>query len=180
MNTIDLRALVQRAKERDPDAWEAIYRHVHPGLYSYARRRLASQEQTEDAVSETMTRAIDAADRFEWSGGGLSAWLFGILRNVVLETYRASGRTTGPDPAVEAAVGDDPLDAVLLSEEAAYVRRAFDSLAADDREVLELRVVAGLDANEVGAVLRKRPGAVRMAQSRALTRLRSLMDGATP
>ncbi len=178
MNTIDLRALAQRAQDRDPDAWEAIYRQAHPGLYAYARRRLATEEQTEDAVSETMTRAIDAVDRFEWSGGGLNAWLYGILRNVVLEAYRASGRS-GPEALTEPA-GYDPLDAVLVKEEAAGVRLAFSRLAADDREVLELRVVAGLDASEVGAVLRKRPGAVRMAQSRALTRLRSLMDGVAP
>ena len=179
MSTIDLRALAQRAKERDPDAWEAIYRQAHPGLYAYARRRLATEEQTEDAVSETMTRAIDAVDRFEWSGGGLNAWLFGILRNVVLETYRSSGRAR-PDLAVDTTFAVDPVDAVLLSEEVACVQRAFGSLTADDREVLELRVVAGLDASEAGAVLRKRPGAVRMAQSRALTRLRSLMDGTAP
>lgn len=126
-----------------------------------------------------MIRAIDGVDRFEWSGGGLNAWLFGILRNVVLEAYRSSGRTS-PGDLLGATVGGDPLDAVLVSEEAACVRRAFGALTADDQEVLELRVVAGLDASEAGAVLRKRPGAVRMAQSRALSRLRSLLDGAVP
>jgi RNA polymerase sigma-70 factor (ECF subfamily) len=178
VNTIDLRVLARRAQGRDPDAWEAIYRQAHPGLCAYARRRLATEEQAEDAVSETMTRAIDAVDRFEWSAGGLNAWLFGILRNVVLETYRAAGRT-GLDPYIE-PTSDDPLETVLVNEEAACVRRAFSRLVDDDREVLELRVVAGLDASEVGAVVGKRPGAVRMAQSRALTRLRSLMDGAAP
>ncbi len=179
MTTIDLRALVQRAKDRDPDAWETIYRQVHPRLYAYARRRLATDEQTEDAVSETMTRAIDAFDRFEWSGGGLDAWLHGILRNVVLEAYRTGGREWPQLLAEMASVADGPLDAVLAREAAESVRHAFHRLAPGDQELLELRVVSGLDAVEVGEVVGKGAGAVRMAQSRALTRLRALLEGAT-
>jgi RNA polymerase sigma-70 factor (ECF subfamily) len=45
-------------------------------------------------------------------------------------------------------------------------------LSDDDRELLDLRVVGGLSADEVASVLGKQPGAVRMAQSRALDRLR--------
>ena len=52
------------------------------------------------------------------------------------------------------------------------MRQAFARLSDADRELLELRVVAGLSAEEAAAVLGRRPGAVRMAQSRALTRLR--------
>ena len=52
------------------------------------------------------------------------------------------------------------------------MREAYTRLSDDDREVLDLRVVAGLSADEVAAVLGKQPGAVRMAQSRALERLR--------
>ena len=56
------------------------------------------------------------------------------------------------------------------------MRAAFERLGDEDREVLELRVVAGLSAEEVGNVLGKRAGAVRMAQSRALERLRRELD----
>jgi RNA polymerase sigma-70 factor (ECF subfamily) len=72
-----------------------------------------------------------------------------------------------------------PLDHVLGREEATGLRRAFDRLAEEDRELLELRVVAGLDAAEVGRVLGKRAGAVRQAQSRALARLRVLLEEET-
>jgi RNA polymerase sigma-70 factor (ECF subfamily) len=42
--------------------------------------------------------------------------------------------------------------------------------------LLELRVVAELSTDEVASVLGRKPGAVRMAQSRALTRLRALIS----
>ena len=59
------------------------------------------------------------------------------------------------------------------------VRAAFAKLGPADQEVLELRIMAGLSADEVAQTLGKRPGAVRMAQNRALGRLRALMDGSS-
>ena len=52
------------------------------------------------------------------------------------------------------------------------LRAAFERLDRDERELLELRVVAGLSSAEVADVLGKQPSAVRMAQKRALARLR--------
>jgi RNA polymerase sigma-70 factor (ECF subfamily) len=69
-----------------------------------------------------------------------------------------------------------PEDQLLLSDEHRQVRDAFDRLSPKDRDLLELRVVGGLSAGEVGEIMKMRPGAVRMAQQRALTRLRSHLD----
>ena len=60
-----------------------------------------------------------------------------------------------------------PLDQVLNDEEAAAVRIAFARLDPAEQELLELRVVSRLSAEEVASVIGKRPGAVRTAQSRA-------------
>ena len=48
------------------------------------------------------------------------------------------------------------------------MRAALASLPADDREVVWLRVCAGLTSEQVGEIVGKRPGAVRMQQLRAL------------
>lgn len=169
--------LLARARAHDPDAWEAIYRRAYPGLVAFARRRLATREQADDAVSEVMARAIGAVDRLTLGAAGIDGWLYGILRNVVLETYRV--RPPVAEPAVDPAAPDrGPLERVVAGEEATLVRRAFSRLPDSDREVLELRVVAGLGAEAVGEVLGKRSGAVRMAQARALGRLRANLQEA--
>jgi RNA polymerase sigma-70 factor (ECF subfamily) len=124
-----------------------------------------------------MARALDRIDGFRPQGAGLPGWLYGILRNVLRESYRAGARTTLPglgDNEHDGVVGHelDPLRYVLRDERANDVRAAFSRLSAADREVLELRVVGGLNADDVALALGKRAGAVRMAQSRALARLR--------
>ena len=174
----DAGALVDRARAGDEDAWEELYRRAYPRLHAYAQRRLDA-DGARDAVSETMVRAVAAIDRYQpLSGtGGFEGWLFGICRHVVLDAQRAAGRR-GYDPPVEVAVHVDFTEGLVSVEEAAAVRAAFARLSDDDRELLELRVVAGLSAEEAAAVLGRRPGAVRMAQSRALARLRRHLEAA--
>ncbi len=170
--------LVRRAREGDAGAWEALYRRAYPRLLAYARRRLPG-EQAQDAVSETMVRAVKGIDRFRSEGAGFDAWLYGILRHVVLDAQGGQRRQSS-DPVPETVDGAPlPLDRMLHQEEAGALRTAFARLRAEDQELLELRVVAGLAAEDTARVLGRRAGAVRMAQSRALARLRSLLDEET-
>lgn len=172
----ELAALVERAREGDGEAWEVLYRRAYPRLLAYARRRLPSDEQARDAVSETVTRAVAGIHRFRADGAGFDAWLYGILRHVVLD-LQARSRREGPGQVPDAVdLSADPGADVVHSEELAEIRAAFARLSADDRELLELRVVGGLSSDQVAAVLGRNPGAVRMAQSRALARLRRLLD----
>lgn len=170
------RELVERAKQRDNAAWEILYRSAYPTLLAYARRRLDAQP-AEDAVSETMTRAIASIDRFSWRGVSFDGWLFGIHRHVVIDAQRAAGRAglteLGEMPSSDPAA----LDVLVHEHETAAMRAAFQQLDPADQEVLELRVIARLSAEEVAKVMGKRAGAIRMAQSRALDRLRKLIEG---
>lgn len=176
-----LRTLVQRAARSDADAWEALYRRSYPRLFAYARRRLSSDPPADDAVSETMLRALDRIDTFTWQGAGFDAWLYGILRNVVLETHRHDGRVRAtadmPEPSgVDALL---PSDAIVQRDQRTEIRSAFARLSPDDQEILELRVVAGLSAEGIAVATERTAGAVRMAQSRALDRLRTHYEAVT-
>ena len=168
--------LVQRAVARDPDAWESLYRGAYRNLFGFARRRLSDDQAADDAVSETMARALDRIDHFTWEeGGGFNAWLFGIARNVVYEQGRSRQRSV-PIDVEPVSTARGPEDDAMYGAEVAAVRVAFAKLAADERELLELRVTAGLSSEEVGRLTGRKPVAVRMAHSRALARLRTFME----
>jgi RNA polymerase sigma-70 factor, ECF subfamily len=172
----DLELLIERARHSDPDAWEALYTGAYPALIAFARRRLMRLDMADDAVSETFERAYSKIDSFRWREGGFNAWLYAVLRNVVKEMTRKHWREIGSAQLAEIEDSSPgPLFRVLQDEEAAAVRAAFAQLRPDEQELLELRVLGRLDSRETAALLGKRPGAVRMAQSRALERLRTLM-----
>ena len=177
-------ALVREARTGDGAAWAALYRRAYPRLLAYARRRLPSDDAARDAVSETMARAVRGLDRFRDDGNGFDAWLSGILRHVVLDAQRAAGRrpvaATGFGAVADvASEAPGPEEQLVAGFDASTVRTAFAALDEADRELLELRVVLGLSADEVASVLGKRAGAVRMAQSRALGRLRAALSSET-
>ncbi|MEI8000941.1 MAG: sigma-70 family RNA polymerase sigma factor [Actinomycetes bacterium] len=168
-------ALVPAVRALDQFAWETIFRQLYPRLMGYAGRGLG-REAAQDAVSETMTRAVDRIGSFTWADDAFEAWIFGILRNVVHDAQRAHARSVGRHatqferPDHEASAG------LLAREETEELTAAFARLSPPEREILELRVVAGLSADEIAIALGKRPGAVRTAQSRALAKLRSFLE----
>ena len=172
--TVEQDGEVGRLRAGDPLSWETLYRRVYPSMLAYAKRRVATTEEAQDAVSEALTRTVAGIDRLGATGASPESWLFGVLRHVVLDRQRSSYRSRDLPTRREIAT-TDPLEAVVLGEEHDAVRSAFARLTEHDRELLELRVVAGLSADEVAEVLDMRPGAVRTAQSRALERLRGLL-----
>ncbi len=171
----DVASLVPGARALDQHAWECIFRQLHPRLSAYAGRSL-DRESAQDAVSEAMTRAVDRIDTFTWDDSAFEGWLFGILRNVVRDTQRAHARSAPRAATQFERPGHEPSDGILAREEAAEITAAFARLSPSEREILELRVVAGLTADEIAITLGKRPGAIRTAQSRALAKLRNLME----
>ena len=173
---VTLRRLVDRAATGDPDAWESLYRRSYGPLFGFARRRLFDDQAAEDAVSETMARALDGIDRFTWQGGGFDAWLYGIVRNVVRELSRSRWRNAGPVTDECPATGRGPEEHAIAADDTRCLREAFCRLSEGDREILELRVQGGLTSEEVGRLLGKQPGTIRMAQARALQRLRVEME----
>lgn len=174
-------AVVARARTGSEEAWEALYAGAYPKLLAYARRRLPTLDHARDAVAETMTRAVASIDSWSGAGAGFDAWLYGILRHVVVDSRRASRReapargTDLPSGGAEPEDHAQPHEPLLQTEDAVRLRAAYAGLNVEEQEILELRVVAGLPADQVARVLGRRPGAVRMAQSRALAQLRRLL-----
>lgn len=171
--------LVARARERDADAWDELCVRLYPRLLAYASRRIGV-DAARDAVSETFARAVTDIARYEARRGCFDGWVFGICRHVVVARQREDGRRSSRPLPDRASPDPGPADHVLAREEHAALRAAFDRLSPGDQELLELRVLGHLSAEEVARVLRKRPGAVRTAQSRALSRLRAHLEEVTP
>ena len=176
---LDEPALVVAAGTGDGAAWEVLYRRLYPRLWAYVARRV-SAGQVEDAVSETMMRAVRGIDVYRPGSAGFDGWVFGIARRVCADYHRRQARLRRQDGAA-AGMGEvieeglAPGDQATAADDHAELRRAFDLLLPGDQQVLELRVIAGLSVEQAALILEKAPGAVRTAQSRALGRLRHLI-----
>ncbi|MBX3066165.1 MAG: sigma-70 family RNA polymerase sigma factor, partial [Anaerolineae bacterium] len=70
-----------------------------------------------------------------------------------------------------------PDEEVITREEHQRLQRVVSELPADQQDLLLLRIVGGLTAEEIGTVLGKRAGAVRVALHRILRQLQAKFEG---
>lgn len=166
-----------RAARADRAAFGALYRRYLERVYGYAFYLLGDHHDAEDATERTFLAALDAMDRFRDEGATFRSWLFTIAHNQIANALRSRARRPSapldlvPEPVADA----DPGREAGAAEDARRVRRALAELSEDRRQVVVLRFVDGLSAREIGAVLGRSEGAVRVLQHRALRELSGIL-----
>jgi RNA polymerase sigma-70 factor (ECF subfamily) len=174
--------LVSRAARRDPDATATLLAEIRPGLVRYCRARLGrisgAYTTADDVAQEVCLALLRALPRYRDQGRPFSAFVFGIAAHKVADAQRAAVRDAVVTPVD--ALADEP-DTTAGPEQRAVsadLARRLSGLLAQlpetHREIILLRVAVGLSAEEVGEVVGMSAAAVRVAQSRALARLRRL------
>jgi RNA polymerase sigma-70 factor (ECF subfamily) len=170
----DFPAVLAAAQSGAEWALEVLYRDLNPALVRY----LAAQAPgvAEDLASETWLGAARRLSSFRGDKWAFRAWLFTIAHHRLVEHWRQANRrvSVSLDPVgmAEYPAADDPAGEVLDAAVAvAAARRITELLSPAQAEVVLLRVLAGLDVDQVAAVLNKRPGAVRVLQHKALRNL---------
>jgi RNA polymerase sigma-70 factor (ECF subfamily) len=179
--TDEMSPLVARAQSGERAALEELLARLRPGVLRYCRARLGrnggSFGSADDVAQEVCMAVLTALPRYVDQGRPFAAFVYGIAGHKVADAQRAGfrDRSDATDELPDRA--DDrlgPEDTVVAAAEAAAAAALLDRLPPAHRELLLLRVVAGLSAEETGAALGMSPGAVRVAQHRALARLRTL------
>jgi RNA polymerase sigma-70 factor, ECF subfamily len=130
-----------------------------------------------DVAQEAFVKAWRALGRFR-AGAPFRPWLLAIVANEARNARRAAGRR-----AALAARTTDTVDTTTSTEDLAltaadrdHLLRALEQLAPIDRDVISCRYLADLSERETAGVLGCRPGTVKSRLSRALERLRELLD----
>ncbi len=168
-----------RAQQGDREALDALVRSYRPSIYRYCRARLGSHELADDVTQEVCMALVQALPRHRASEHSLSAYVFGIAANQVAMAHRSQYRRRDEPTATLPEVvepGPGPEELAQAGSAAESVRQLLDYLPDNDRQILLLRLAAGLSSRDTGEVLGMSAGAVRVAQHRALTALRRLID----
>lgn len=146
------------------------------GLQIMALHALGDAEAAEEAVQETLVRALEALRNGRpRNPEKLGAFVRGIARHVIADAHHARQRTVPLDsmPGTERVTStDNPLSALIADEERNRVRRALAQLSAADHDILHLSFFDGLTPVEIAERLGEPALRIRKRKSRALRRLR--------
>ncbi|MGH2751937.1 MAG: RNA polymerase sigma factor [Actinomycetota bacterium] len=182
MDEANLKRLIRATARGDEESAGQLFDHFHPRVYRYALSKLWDQGAAEDVASETFARVLRDLDRFKWRGAGFEAWLFRIASNLITDHVRSRQRELPRADTAEYADTTElrtPEWATIAGETTRQLNGLLSVLPHDQREVLVLRFAGGLETHEIGAVMGRKPNAVRQLQHRALEQLRGRMrDGA--
>jgi RNA polymerase sigma-70 factor, ECF subfamily len=177
----DERLLIEAA-QKDPACFADLYEINFERVYAYVVKRVRDRAETEDLTAEVFHQALANLKRFEWRGIPFAAWLFRIAANLISDRWQRSGREVADDSGIidsvqaqSGSVGPAEIEEV---ERRATLFRLVDTLPAEQRRVVVLRFVEEKSIKEVALEVRKTEGAVKQLQFRALTSLRSRMEGA--
>ncbi|GAA4154524.1 sigma-70 family RNA polymerase sigma factor [Gryllotalpicola daejeonensis] len=172
----ELSGLVGRAQAGDPAAVSDVIRQVRGRIFRYAMARIGTREEAEDVTQETCVALADALPRFDGDAGRFTSFVFGIASNKVLMSQRARGRRPEvpvADIPEATSVSPGPLERAEREDELRGLLARLESLPDRHRDVLLLRVVGELSAEEVGEALGTSAANVRVIQHRALSTLRA-------
>lgn len=152
-------------------AWERLFASIASGIRGYIAAQGAVDP--DDLTGEVLLQLVRGLARFEGDEAGFRSWVFLIAHHRVIDERRRLQRDASlladqPPPPV-APGADDVLSEGLGDE----WRDRLDQLSDDQRNVVLLRVVAGLAAEDVARILGKRIGTIRVLQHRAIGRLRA-------
>jgi RNA polymerase sigma-70 factor (ECF subfamily) len=184
----DERALIERLRAGDDDAYDELVRSYGGRLLAVARRFLRSEDDARDAVQDAFLSAFRSIDRFE-GNARVSTWLHRIVVNASLMKLRTRRRKPEQsiDELLPGFLEDGHMEAPASpwrsveadvaerSELRELVLRSIEELPDGYRNVLMLRDIEELDTEETAEIMGITPGAVKTRLHRARQALRELL-----
>ncbi len=171
------RELAERLKQRDPEAMAELYDKYGRLTYVLIHRIVRNVGVAEDLVQETFLRVWNRVQGFDHEKGAMGPWILTVARNRAIDYLRSvDGRMahnafeleTSESPALFANLETE----VLNSDRARRLKTAFEKLAPNQKQVIELAYYEGLSQSEMADRLNQPLGTVKTWVRTALKVLR--------
>jgi RNA polymerase sigma-70 factor, ECF subfamily len=172
--------LAELAVRGQPAAIDTLLRQIRPMVVRYCRSRLGHisghYHAADDVAQEVCMAVLSALPRYQDMGRPFASFVFGIASHKVADAMRSAARLAIPTENLPDSPDDrpGPEETAVAYLEAERARALLARLPVNQRELLVLRLLSGLSAEETGHALGMSAGAVRVAQHRALRRLRAI------
>jgi RNA polymerase sigma-70 factor, ECF subfamily len=163
----------------DESAFEELVRRHANGAFSVAVSCLGSRDAAEDAVQESFLRLTRSKGSYR-RGLRFAPWFYTMLRNICRdELRRRAVRSESLEPKTDVLNGPDPCTQLVLREDCRAACRALAGLPETDREILALRIHAGLDFRQISEIVGLAEETAKKRAYRALERLRGELSNRT-
>lgn len=168
--------LVDKAAGGNFEAFGQLYGIYLDRIYRYAFHQVQDRMTAEDITEEVFVKAWKAIKSCKGKGQTFSAWIYRIAHNHIINTLRSTKKFASIDMENIAEISGPKLEVEMKLEQQELTEMISD-LPQNQRQVVVLKFIEGLDNREIGKIMRKSEGAIRILQMRALTTLRQKIGG---
>jgi RNA polymerase sigma-70 factor (ECF subfamily) len=163
--------LIRRAAGGDAEAFGELYSLYLDRIYRYVFYQVKDRMTAEDITEEVFIRAWKAIGSCQGKEQTFSSWLYRIAHNRVIDTFRSQRKELSIDMDTLAEFRHPKVE-VETELEWQELLKGIDCLPRNQKQVITLKFIEGLDNREIGQVIGKNQGAIRILQMRALAKLR--------
>lgn len=174
----DVKDLVRRAQNGSVSAAGELYTTYHEKIYRFIWGRVYDSQLAEDLTGEVFTKMVISLPDYREMGLPFQAWLYRIARNLVIDYHRKnSNHQSVPLESVKEVQEDETSPEEKAQQTLTFeaVREALEHIEPTQREVVELRFLAGLPLKDVAETLDKTVASVKALQHRGLASLRDTL-----
>jgi RNA polymerase sigma-70 factor (ECF subfamily) len=175
-------SVIAACQRGDAGAVARLYDLYADRIYRYVLARTGDSHAAEDLTADVFLRVVQHVQRFKLDASrpasSVSAWLYRIAGNLVVDHHRARRRRPEVDIVDDASMvaeGADPGRHVERREALERLSGALEKLTEDQRLVVTAKFGEGMSNAETAAMLGKTEGAVEALQHRALRSLCRLL-----
>ncbi len=164
----------------DPAAIDALYAEYSGTVLAYLIQALGDRTAAEDVRQQVFAEVWQRADSYDRERAGLLTWVLMMARSRAIDHMRRRRHTPEPrEPARVASLADartarvSPTDMMIERWRVAHLLK---QIPRDEAELLRMRFYEDLSQTEIAGRTEIPLGTVKMRMTRALTRLRDLID----
>jgi len=174
---LDEPTLIRHAADGDAAAWEPLVLSHQQAVFRLSYLLLGDPDDAEDVAQETFLRAWKYLKRFD-STRPLRPWLLSIASNLARNRRRSVGRYFA---ALTRAFRDEPASVTIEEKSSQHAQandlwKAVQTLNTPDQQIVYLRYFLDLTVSETAEVLQVAEGTVKSRMSRALEKLRNIIQ----
>lgn len=170
INVINLDTWLTRLREKDNEALEHLYLELKRPIFIFILSIVKDYHIAEDILQETFIKVINNSESYE-KGSNAKAWIFSIARNISLNQIKLRKREELKEDIIKA-------DSILFTEEvesAMEFLRLIEPLESEEREIVALKLSAGLGHKQIAETLNISVINSRAKYSRAIKKLKNII-----
>lgn len=166
--------LIRRIQSGDETAFRELYDQYAPLVLKYVQMRVSNRQDAEELTATVFVKAWKALPRYKDQGAPITAWLFRIAYNTVVDKYRKKRLSLTSLMPWTKATPDNRFSQI---DQQSVIRQLFDTLSYEQQVILYLNFFEGYNLKEIAGFLGKTPNSVRVIKHRTLKQLNKELSG---